>query len=121
MITAHDRDILKRLPEWNPTGDITAHAVPGAPQMLIGDDFFHAHRVMIDFRDRVALFSDQGDALIAPGGYRAAIDQLAPAFEQKTGYKVKATIGSGGGTKDRVIKGEDWCIRIGAGWLLLRR
>jgi acetyl esterase len=24
MITAHDRDILKRLPEWNPTGDITA-------------------------------------------------------------------------------------------------
>ena len=24
MITAHDRDILKRLPEWNATGDITA-------------------------------------------------------------------------------------------------
>ena len=24
MITAHDREILKRLPEWNPTGDITA-------------------------------------------------------------------------------------------------
>jgi acetyl esterase len=24
MITAHDRDILKRLPEWNPTGDIAA-------------------------------------------------------------------------------------------------
>ena len=24
MITAHDRDIPKRLPEWNPTGDITA-------------------------------------------------------------------------------------------------
>jgi molybdate transport system substrate-binding protein len=44
--------------------------------------------------------------LIAPGGYRAAIDQLAPAFEQKTGHKVKTTIGSGGGTKERVIKGE---------------
>ena len=24
MITAHDREILKGLPEWNPTGDITA-------------------------------------------------------------------------------------------------
>src|SRR5689334_15065390 len=44
--------------------------------------------------------------LIAPGGYRAAISQLAPAFEQKTGHKVKMTIGSGGGTKARVIKGE---------------
>jgi molybdate transport system substrate-binding protein len=44
--------------------------------------------------------------LIAPGGIRAAIEQMIPAFEQKTGHKVKATFGSGGGTKDRVIKGE---------------
>jgi molybdate transport system substrate-binding protein len=44
--------------------------------------------------------------LIAPGGIRAAIDQMIPAFEQKTGHKVKATFGSGGGTKDRVIKGD---------------
>ena len=44
--------------------------------------------------------------LIAPGGIRAAIDQMIPAFEQKSGHKVRATFGSGGGTKDRVIKGE---------------
>jgi hypothetical protein len=24
MISAHDREILSRLPEWNPTGDIAA-------------------------------------------------------------------------------------------------
>jgi len=36
--------------------------------------------------------------LIAPGGIRAAIEQLIPGFEQKTGYKVKATFGSGLGT-----------------------
>src|SRR5712671_1498784 len=44
--------------------------------------------------------------LIAPGGIRAAIEQMIPAFELKTGHKVKATFGSGGGTKDRVIKGD---------------
>src|ERR1700731_3459041 len=31
--------------------------------------------------------------LIAPGGVRTAIEQLIPGFEQKTGYKVKATFG----------------------------
>src|ERR1700720_2082595 len=36
--------------------------------------------------------------LIAPGGGRAAVEALIPGFEKKTGYKVKATYGSGGGT-----------------------
>ncbi len=59
-----------------------------------------------------ALIANAGGAraaevtLIAPGGIRAAIDQMIPAFEQKSGHKVKATFGSGGGTKERVIKGE---------------
>src|SRR5215475_13697416 len=44
--------------------------------------------------------------LIAPGGIRAAIDQMIPAFEQKTGHKVRATFGSGGGTNNRLIKAE---------------
>ena len=43
--------------------------------------------------------------LIAPGGIRAALDDLIPQFEAQTGHKVKATFGSGGGTKARVIKG----------------
>jgi molybdate transport system substrate-binding protein len=44
--------------------------------------------------------------LIAPGGIRAALQELIPGFERSTGNKVKATFGSGGGTKDRIVKGE---------------
>jgi len=43
--------------------------------------------------------------LIAPGGIRAAIEQMIPAFEKKSGYKVKATFGSGLGTKKQVAEG----------------
>jgi molybdate transport system substrate-binding protein len=50
--------------------------------------------------------------LIGPGGIRAAIQQMTPGFEQKTGHKLKATIGSGGGTKDRVIKGEVFDVPV---------
>jgi molybdate transport system substrate-binding protein len=44
--------------------------------------------------------------LIAPGGIRAALQQLFPAFETKTGNTVRGTFGSGGGTKARVVKGD---------------
>ncbi len=44
--------------------------------------------------------------LVAPGGIRAAIELLIPAFERLTGHTVKATFGSGGGTKQQVIRGE---------------
>src|SRR5215467_1208165 len=50
--------------------------------------------------------------LIAPGGIRAAVDQMISAFEKATGHKVKATFGSGGGTKERVIKGEPFDVPI---------
>ena len=50
--------------------------------------------------------------LIGPGGIRAAGEQLIQAFEQSTGHKVKATFGSGGGTKDRVIRGEPFDVPI---------
>jgi molybdate transport system substrate-binding protein len=50
--------------------------------------------------------------LIAPGGIRAAVNQLIPGFENATGHKVKAIFGSGGGTKDRVIKGELFDVPI---------
>jgi len=50
--------------------------------------------------------------LIAPGGIRAAVQQLIPAFERATGHKVNATFGSGGGTKERVIKGEPFDVPI---------
>jgi molybdate transport system substrate-binding protein len=50
--------------------------------------------------------------LVAPGGIRAAILRLIPDFEQKTGHKVKATFGSGGGTKQQVVRGEPFDVPI---------
>src|SRR6266478_8345847 len=50
--------------------------------------------------------------LIAPGGARAAVEQLIPGFESKTGYKVKATFGSGGGTHKQVVAGEPFDVPI---------
>ena len=50
--------------------------------------------------------------LIAPGGIRTAIQQMIPGFEKTSGHKVTATFGSGGGTKDRVIKGEPFDVPV---------
>ena len=50
--------------------------------------------------------------LIAPGGIRAAIEDLIPGFESKTGQKVKATYGSGLGTKQQVTRGEAFDVPI---------
>jgi molybdate transport system substrate-binding protein len=50
--------------------------------------------------------------LIAPGGIRSAVEQLIPGFEHKTGYKVKATFGSGLGTKKQVAGGEAFDVPI---------
>jgi molybdate transport system substrate-binding protein len=50
--------------------------------------------------------------LVAPGGIRAAVEQMIPAFEQKTGHKVKATFGSGLGTKQQVVRGEPFDVPI---------
>jgi len=50
--------------------------------------------------------------LIGPGGVRASVDKLIPGFEAKTGYKVKATYGSGGQTHARVVKGDEFDVVI---------
>ena len=50
--------------------------------------------------------------LVAPGGIRAAIVKLIPDFERMTGHKVKATFGSGGGTKQQVVRGELFDVPI---------
>jgi len=50
--------------------------------------------------------------LVAPGGIRAAIVKLIPAFEQRTGHKVVATFGSGLGTKQQVVRGEPFDVPI---------
>jgi len=50
--------------------------------------------------------------LVAPGGIREVLDQLIPAYEQKSGQKVKATFGSGGGTHKQVVQGEAFDVPI---------
>src|SRR5579863_6709764 len=50
--------------------------------------------------------------LIAPGGIRAPVEKLIPGFEKKSGYKVNATFGSGGGTKKQVIQGDVFDVPI---------
>src|SRR5882757_3689819 len=50
--------------------------------------------------------------LIAPGGIRAAVQQMIPDFERRTGHTVKATFGSGGGTKQQVMSGEAFDVPI---------
>lgn len=50
--------------------------------------------------------------LIAPGGIRDAIQRMIPEFERASGHTVKATFGSGGGTKQRVIGGELFDVPI---------
>jgi len=50
--------------------------------------------------------------LIAPGGIRAPIEALIPGFESKTGHKVKATFGSGNGTKQQVVRGDAFDVPI---------
>src|SRR6185295_13098354 len=50
--------------------------------------------------------------LVAPGGIRAAIERLIPEFERLTGHKVRPTFGSGGGTKQQVVRGEPFDVPI---------
>jgi len=50
--------------------------------------------------------------LIAPGGIRAAIEKLIPEFERATGHSVRATFGSGGGTKQQVARGEPFDVPV---------
>ena len=50
--------------------------------------------------------------LVAPGGIRAALEKLIPEFERSTGLKVKATFGSGLGTKAQVTRGEPFDVPI---------
>ena len=54
----------------------------------------------------------QDVTLVAPGGMRCPVDRIVPAFEQKTGLKVKATIGSGGATHQQVVRGDVFDVPI---------
>src|SRR5262245_22606365 len=50
--------------------------------------------------------------LIASGGMRCAVDRMTPEFERRTGHTIKATIGSGGGTHQQVVRGEVFDVPI---------
>ncbi len=50
--------------------------------------------------------------ILGPGGVRAPVEKLIPAFEAKSGYKVKPTFGSGGGSRAQVIKGDAFDVVV---------
>jgi molybdate transport system substrate-binding protein len=50
--------------------------------------------------------------LVAPGGIQAALQDLTAKYEAKSGNTLKATYGSGGGTKSRVIKGDPFDVPV---------
>jgi molybdate transport system substrate-binding protein len=55
----------------------------------------------------------QGEiAFLAPQPLKASLDKLIPGFENKTGYKVKMTIGTGLGTKQQVARGEAFDVPV---------
>ena len=54
----------------------------------------------------VAAFAQTEIGVIAPRGILAALEQLIPAFEGKTGYKVKMTYGTGPGSRQMVARGD---------------
>ena len=54
----------------------------------------------------LAAFAQTEIRVIAPGGMKAALEQLIPGFEHKTGYKINASYGSGPGTRQQVARGD---------------
>ena len=68
--------------------------------------------LVLAFSGSSIAFAQTEVTLIAPGGIRAPIERLIPGFEKKTGYKVNATFGSGGGTKQQVVRGDVFDVPI---------
>ena len=50
--------------------------------------------------------------LLVPAPARVALDKLIPAFEAKSGYKVKVTNGTSLGTRDQVAKGDPFDVPV---------
>jgi molybdate transport system substrate-binding protein len=50
--------------------------------------------------------------VIGPTGARMSVEQLAPGFEAKTGYKIKGTFAASGLIKKKVIDGEPFDVSI---------
>ncbi len=49
---------------------------------------------------------------IAPGGFSAALNALVIGFEEKTGYTVRPTYGSGNGTRQQIVHGEPYDVPV---------
>ena len=55
----------------------------------------------------------QGEiSFLVPQPLKEAVDKLIPGFENKTGYKVKMTVGTGLGTKQQVARGEAFDVPV---------
>lgn len=71
-----------------------------------------ASAVALAFSVDIPVRAQQEVTLIAPGGIRAAVEKLIPGFEKKTGIKVNATFGSGGGTHKQIAQGDVFDVPI---------
>jgi molybdate transport system substrate-binding protein len=55
----------------------------------------------------------QGEiSFLAPQPVKESVEKLIPGFENKTGYKVKMTVGTGLGTKQQVARGEAFDVPV---------
>ena len=54
------------------TGTLIPRQLESTPYLLIGADFFHAHRVFIDNKDRLILFSYEGGPVFRNAGAQAS-------------------------------------------------
>ena len=55
----------------------------------------------------------QGEiSFLVPQPLKEAVDKLIPGFENRTGYKVKMTVGTGLGTKQQVARGEAFDVPV---------
>jgi molybdate transport system substrate-binding protein len=64
------------------------------------------------FGTSLSLAAQTEVTLIAPIGIKGPIEDMLPGFEKKTGYKVKATWGTGLVTKKQVADGEPFDVPV---------
>jgi hypothetical protein len=51
---------------YSETGDLIPHHIDSGPRLMLGADFFRAHRIFVDVKDRLLLFSYAGGTIFAP-------------------------------------------------------
>jgi len=101
-VTTNPPDRVKEF-SFKASGGSYAKLFDGSEKVLSWDNIIWLNRTVL-------LPSEV--TLVGPGGIKAAAEQLIAEFEKKSGSKVKATFGSGLGTKKQVAQGEAFDVPI---------